>query len=158
MTLNEAAKDFLAQPRIAIIGVSRRRNHVTRFIFRKLHTANREIIPVNPAATEIQGLRCYPDLRSIPGGVSAVLVVTPASAAADVVRECAALGIKRVWLHRSLGAGSASEEAVQLAREANLTLIPAGCPMMFLESADLGHKCFRWCLRAIGRLPDTVAA
>lgn len=158
MTLKEAADDFLAQKRIAIVGVSRRRNHVTRYLLRKLRTPEREIIPVNPVATELHGLRCYPSIGSIPGGVSAVLVVTKPEAAAEVVRECAALGIKRVWLHRSVGPGSVSEEALQVAREANLTLIPAGCPMMYCKPVDIGHRCFRWCLQIGGRLPETVAA
>lgn len=158
MTFTEAASDFLAQKRIAVVGVSRRRNHTTRFIFEKLRTPAREIIPVNPAATEIQGVTCYPDLRSIHGEVGAVLVVTTPGAAADVVRECAALGIKRVWLHRSVGTGSASQEAIAVAREANLTLLPTGCPMMFCEPRDIAHRCFRWCLSVTGHLPATIPA
>lgn len=158
MTLTEAAKDFLAQKRIAVVGVSRRRNHTTRYIFRKLRTPEREVVPVNPVTSEIQGVRCYPNLSAIPGTVTAVLVVTKPEAAADVVRECVALGIPRVWLHRAIGSGSASEEAIRIGRDANLTVIPSGCPMMYCEPVDIGHRCFRWCLRLSGRLPATVEA
>lgn len=156
MTLAEAAKDFLAQRRIAVVGVSRRRGHVSSHIFRKLHKTGHEVIPVNPAAITIDGLRCYADLASIPGGVDAVLVVTRPGKAAAVVRECAALGIRRVWLHRSVGEGSASAEAVRIAQEAKLTLIPSGCPMMFCQPVDLAHRCFRWCLQVTGRLPASI--
>ncbi len=156
MNLSEAVQDFLAQKRIAVVGLSRRQKHVSHFVLNKLRSADRELIPVNPAATEIDGVRCYPDLHSIPGGVTAALVVTPASAAADVVRDCAAAGVSRVWLHRSFGPGSTSAEAVRVAREAKLTLIPAGCPLMFCAPVDPVHKCFRWCLHAIGRLPKTI--
>lgn len=155
-TLDEAVKDFLAQRRIAVAGVSRSGRSPANFIHRKLRDAGHEVFPVNPAAPEVEGVRCYPDLASIPGGVTAVVVMTPPAAAEGVVRECARLGIRRVWLHRSFGAGSASPAAVAAAREAQLTLIPAGCPAMFCEPVDLGHKCFRWCLKLGGRLPAHV--
>lgn len=106
------------------------------------------------------GARC--SAKSAPtrvgGGVGAVLVVTTPAAAADVVRECVALGIKRVWLHRSVGTGSASEEAIAIARAANLTLLPTGCPMMFCEPRAIAHRCLRWCLNITGHLPATIPA
>ncbi len=158
MKFTAAADDFLAQKRIAVVGVSRRPDHVTRMIFNKLRTAERDVIPVNPTTSEIEGVHCYPDLASIPGGVTAVLVVTRPAEVATVVRECIALGITRVWLHRAFGRGSVSAEAVRLAREAKVTLIPAGCPMMFCEPVDLPHKCLRWCLQFTGKLPKDLAA
>jgi predicted CoA-binding protein len=156
MKLDEAVQDFLMQKRIAVVGVSRDRTHVGRMLLKKLRTGDREVIPVNPAAAEIEGVRCYPDLKSIPGGVTAVVVVTRPSVAASIVKQCAELGIRRVWLHRSFGAGSASEYAVRIARETGTTLIPTGCPMMFCEPVDIGHRCFRWCMRITGKLPATV--
>jgi predicted CoA-binding protein len=155
-TLDEAVKDFLAQKRIAVAGVSRSGQSAANFVFRKLRDSGHEVFPVNPAATEVEGVSCFADLVSIPGGVTAVVVMTPPSAAEGVVRECARLGIRRVWLHRSFGPGSVSAAAVGAARELKLTLIPAGCPAMFCEPVDLGHKCFRWCLKFSGRLPKEV--
>lgn len=156
MILTQAVQEFLAQRRIAIVGISRRKNDFSRALFNKLRAGDRDVVPVNPSATEIEGVRCYPDLKSIPGGVTAVLVVARSSVAASVVRECAASGIKWVWLHRSFGTGSFSEEAVRVARETGVTLIPAGCPMMFCEPVDIAHKCFRWCMRVTGKLPATI--
>lgn len=157
-TLSDAAADFLTQKRIAVVGVSRAPHQPANFVFRKLRAAGHEVFPVNVAAAEVEGVRCYPDLKSIPGGVTAVVVFTPPHAAESVVRECVELGIARVWLHCSFGAGSASEAAVRLAREAGLTLIPAGCPAMFCAPVDLGHKCFRWFLTLTGKLPVHIGA
>ena len=157
-SLDAAVADFLAQPRIAVAGVSRQRASAANFVFRKLRAAGHEVFPVNPAAEVLEGAPCYRDLTSIPGGVTAVVVMTPPQAAEGIVRECARLGITRVWLHRSLGAGSASAAAVQAARAAKITLIPAGCPAMFCEPVDFAHKCARWCLRLTGRLPTHVEA
>ncbi|MCP4359602.1 MAG: hypothetical protein GY796_16465 [Chloroflexi bacterium] len=41
-------------------------------------------------------------------------------------------------------------QATQFCRQNNITVIDGGCPMMFLE---FGHKCMRWVLGAVGRLP-----
>jgi hypothetical protein len=86
--------------------------------------------------------------------VDAVVIGTPPAAASQVVRECAALGIKRVWMHRSFGRGSVDEGAVRLGKELGLSVIPGACPVMFCEPVDLPHKCFRWLLRITGGLPN----
>jgi uncharacterized protein len=155
-TFNEAVDDFLAQRCIAVVGVSRDAKQPANFVARKLRSAGREVFAVNPAATKIEGAACFPSLSAIPGGVDAVLVFTPPHASAGIVRECAALGVRRVWLHRSFGGGSHSDEAVQAAHEAGITLIPAGCPAMFCAPVDPAHACFRWLLRVFGRLPKSV--
>lgn len=155
-TLSDAAGAFLAQKRIAIVGVSRTATKPANFVFRKLRAAGHEVVPVNPAAAELEGAPCYPDLKSIPGGTSAVVIFTPPHAAEAIVRDCAALGIRHVWLHRSFGGGSASAAAERVAREAGLALIPAGCPAMFCEPVDLAHKCFRWLLTFSGKLPAHI--
>jgi predicted CoA-binding protein len=154
-TLAEAAKDFLAQKRLAIVGVSRDSRQPANFNYRKLRDAGYEVFPVNPQATSIEGVPCFSNLKSIPGGVDAVLIYTPPQATESVVRECADLGIRRVWIHRSIGGGSYSEAAMRVARERGLALIPGGCPAMFC-TPDVGHKCLRWVLNAFGRLPKDV--
>ncbi len=155
-SLNEAVVDFLARKRIAVAGVSRRPDQTANLIFRKLRDAGYTVVPVNPSATEAEGTACYPDLKSVPGGVEAVVVVTRPSAAAGIVRECADLGIGRVWLHRAFGQGSVSDEAIRLGRERGLTVIPGGCPLMFREPVDLGHRCIRWIAKLTGGLPKTI--
>jgi predicted CoA-binding protein len=157
-TLKEAASDFLNQKRIAVAGVSRTPggSHGANVVYTGLCKAGYEVFAVNPNAEEVEGDACYPDIKSIPGGVDAVVVGTAADVSAAVARECAELGIKRVWLHRSFGAGSVSPEAVQVGEESGITLIAGGCPMMFLENADIGHSCMRWVLNLTGGLPKAA--
>jgi predicted CoA-binding protein len=157
MTYDAAVADFLAQHRIAVAGVSRSPGAAANFVFRKLRAAGHEVYPVNPAADMLEGGPCYRDLAAIPGGVSAVVVMTPPQAAAGIIQDCARLGITRVWLHRTLGNGSASAAAIQAASDAKITLIPVGCPAMFC-APDLAHRCFRWCLEVTGRIPAQLPA
>lgn len=149
----EAVQDFLAQRRIAVAGVSRRGDVAANVIYRKLRGAGYEAFAVNPNAEEVEGDRCYPSLAAIPGGVDAVVVATHPDVAPEVVRACAALGIRRAWMHRSFGTGSASDEAIRLGRQLGLALIPGGCPMMHVEPVDLAHRCIRGWLALTGKLP-----
>ncbi len=156
-TLKEAANDFLAQKRIAVAGVSRTpAGHGANVVYTGLRKAGYQVFAVNPEADQVEGDRCYHDLKSIPGGVDAVVVGTAPGVSADVLRECAERGIGRVWLHRSFGGGSVSEEAVTLGREHGIGVIAGGCPMMFLRGADIGHRCMRFVLNLTGGLPKEV--
>ncbi len=152
-TLKEAVADFLAQKRIAVAGVSRSSNKAANMVYRTLRERDYEVFAVNPITDEVEGDTCYADLKSIPGGVDAVLIATTPRVAETVVRECAELGISRVWLHRSFGEGSVSDEAAEYCRSHNITVIAGGCPKMFVEGADLGHRCMRLVLGLTGGLP-----
>jgi uncharacterized protein len=82
-------------------------------------------------------------VKSIPGGVDAVVIGTRPSTADDTMRECVELGIKHVWMHRGPGAGSVSPTATAYGRERGVTVIDGGCPCMFGPTGDLGHKIMR---------------
>ncbi len=157
--LEAMAAEFLAQERIAVAGVSRHdANAPANLIYRKLRSAGRQVFALNPHADSVEGGPCYANLRVIPGGVSLVVVATPPQAAEAIVRECAELGIPRVWLHRSIGQGSVTSEAVALCRERGIQVIPGACPMMFCQPVDFPHKCMRWILRVTGSLPKCAGS
>lgn len=155
--LQTAAREFLALERIAVVGVSRDSKQPANFIYRTLRDDAHFVVAVNPNADRVEGDPCYRDLRSIPGGVRGVVVVTKPEVAAAVVDDCAAAGVERVWLHRSFGAGSVSDAAIERCRHHGLAMIPGACPMMFRDPTDGGHKCMRWLLRFTGGLPKPLA-
>ena len=153
-TLKQAADEFLAQKRIAVAGVSRADSgHGANVVYKGLRNAGYEVFAVNPNAEEVEGDPCFHDLKSIPGGVDAVVVGTAPNDSAGVVRDRAEQDIQRVWLHRSFGGGSVSDEATEVGRESGITVIAGACPMMFLPSTDIGHRCMRWLLSLTGGLP-----
>jgi uncharacterized protein len=111
-SIKDAATEFLAKRRIAVNGVSRTpESHGGNVVYKRLRERGYEVYAVNPNADQVEGDRCYPDLRSIPGGVDAVVIATRPETAEETMRECAELAIKHVWMHRSFGAGSVSETA-----------------------------------------------
>ena len=151
--LVDAVRAFLDQERLVVAGVSRERNLPANHIFRKLVATGYQVYPVNPRATEVEGVRCFPDLASVPEEIQGVVIATPPEAGVAIVRECVEQGIPRVWMHRSFGEGSVSEDAVALCREAGITVIPGACPMMYVEPVDVAHTCIRWVLKLGGKLP-----
>jgi len=144
---------FLEGRRLAVAGVSRDKNQPANAIFRRLRDSGYEVLAVNPRATEVEGGRCYPDLRSLPGAIDGVVIATHPEAASEVVRQCAERGVPRVWFHRSFGGGSVSEQAVRECRERGIDAIVGGCPLMFCDPVDIGHRCIRWWLQLRGRVP-----
>jgi predicted CoA-binding protein len=155
-TLNDLVADFLAQKRIAVVGVSRSGDVAANSIYKKLREAGYQVFAVNPKTEEVEGDKCYPNLQAIPNGVDGVVIGTHPRVTEQIVRDCAESGVSRVWIHRSFGQGSFSEAAVEYCQEHNITVIPAGCPMMFCQPVDFGHKCMRWVLNLTGGLPKQV--
>ena len=73
--IKEAASEFLACKRVAVTGVSREpKNHGSNVVYKRLRDRGYEVFAVNPNAEEVEGDPSYHDLRSIPGGVEAVVI------------------------------------------------------------------------------------
>jgi uncharacterized protein len=155
LAMKEAASEFLGKKRIAVTGVSRRaKEHGSNTVFKRLRDRGYEVFAVNPNADEVEGAHSYHDLKSIPGGVDAVVIGTAADKADGTMRECAELGIKHVWMHRSFGPGSVSATATAFGREHGITVLDGGCPCMFDPTADFGHKIMKVIYR--NHIPKTV--
>jgi predicted CoA-binding protein len=153
--VTQQIQDFLQQRRIAVVGVSNENASAANVIYEKLHDNGYEVYAVNPRWQTYEGHECYPDLKSIPYAVDAVMIVTPSKSTEAIVRDCADLGIKHVWMHNSLHfiGTSVSDEAVTFCEENGIHVIPGGCPMMFIEPVDAGHKFIRFASRLAGQLP-----
>jgi predicted CoA-binding protein len=153
MRTPEPVAVFLQGKRLAVAGVSRDRNQAANAVFRKLIGAGYEVFPINPKASEVEGVRCYPNVAAVPRPLDGVVIATSPKASVDVVRQCSESGVRRVWFHRSFGNGSVSDEAVRECDAKGIESIVGGCPLMFCEPVDLGHKCMRWWLQRQGRVP-----
>jgi predicted CoA-binding protein len=155
--IKHAASEFLANKRVAVTGVSRQpKGHGGNVVYKRLRERGYEVFAVNPNATEVEGDRCFRDLRSIPGGVDAVVIATRPEIAEETMREGADLGIEHVWMHRGPGAGSVSKPAADYGRRRGISVIDGGCPCMFDPTADFGHKTMRAVFTLTGNVPRQV--
>jgi len=145
---------FLTGKRIAVAGVSRKGDVAANAVLKKLLNAGYSAIPINPNATEIDGIPTFPNLSSVPGKLHGVVIATHPEVSTEIVHQCGEYGIKHVWFHRSFGQGSVSDEALEACRKHGIDPIVGGCPLMFCEPVDFGHKFMRWWLQKKGTVPS----
>ena len=138
------AKEFLAHRRLAVVGASDAKGNFGGTVFEELRKQGRDPVAVNPAATTVRGEPCYPDLAAVPGDIDGVIVMVPRDRAAEVVEQCAARGVPRVWLFRGVGGpGAVSDDALAAARRHGLEVVAGACPLMFLEPTARIHRVHR---------------
>jgi uncharacterized protein len=155
--LDILVKDFLAQKKIAVVGVSEQRETGCNLAYKRFKENGYEVYAVNPRITTYDGATCYPDLKSIPEKLDAVFILTSPKVAEQIVHQCVDLGIKHVWMHCMMGTKprlaatmtSVSQDAVQLCRENGITVIPGACPNQFLKP-DFAHALARAIFRTLG--------
>lgn len=155
--IDTLVQDFLAQKRIAVIGVSDKRETGSNAGYRKFKQAGYTVSAVNPRLTNFEGDPCYPDLKSIPEKPDAVFILANPKVTDLIVQQCVDLGIKHVWMHCMMGTKpglaasmtSVSPEAVQICQENGITVIPGSCPNQYLKP-DIGHTMMRVIFRTLG--------
>lgn len=153
--VKQAVHEFLDHRRIAVTGVSRSpKDHGANVVYKRLRERGYTVFAINPNADQLEGDQAYADLKSVPGGVEAVVIATSPEHAEDTVRECVDLGIREVWMHRGPGGGSVSSAATAYGREHGVTVIDGGCPCMFDPTADTGHKVMHFL--GMGHMPKQV--
>jgi predicted CoA-binding protein len=156
LALSDRIEDFLAQPRIAVAGVSVSRALPGSLVYRKLKAAGHQMVAILPGATTFDGDACYPDLGSIPGGVDGLFIATRPDLTTELVRQALDAGVTRIWMHESLvhGGTSVSAEGAALCRERGVSLIAGACPMMYVPPVDVAHRCMCWLMKVTGGLPE----
>lgn len=144
---------FLAQKRIAMVGISREPRSDSVIIFEELCRRGYDVIPVNPHLPETLGRRCFARVQDIQPLVQAALVMTTPEVTDKVVDDCVEAGIRRVWMYRGIGKGAVSERAVAVCHEQGIEVIPGECPLMFLPGTAGVHRFHGFLRKIIGKYP-----
>ena len=148
--LDNLVQEFLAQKKIAVVGVSDKRDTGCNLAYTKFKENGYQVYPVNPRISEYQGQPCYSDLKSIPEKPEAVFILASPKVTEQIVQQCVELGVKHVWMHCMMGTKpglaasmtSVSQDAVRVCRENGIQVIPGSCPNQFLKP-DFGHAMMR---------------
>jgi predicted CoA-binding protein len=155
--IDNLVQDFLAQKKIAVVGVSDKRDTGCNLTYRKFKENGYQVYPVNPRISLYEKEVCYPDLKSLPEKVDAVFILASPKVTEHVVQQCVELGVKQVWMHCMMGtkpglqagATSVSQSAVEMCRANGIQVIPGSCPNQFLKP-DVGHSMMRGLWRLFG--------
>jgi uncharacterized protein len=148
--------DFLRQHRIAMVGISRDPKDFSRSLFREMRKRGYDMVPVNLYADELEGEQCFQSLHSVSPRLDAVLLMTPFWETEGLVRECAELGIRRIWMYRVGKKGAATQKAIDYCKEHGIRVVE-GCPLMFIPGTSFLHHAHGFLLKLVGDYPAKAA-
>ncbi len=124
--MQDLVKDFLKQKRFAVVGSFRNESKYAYRILKTLKEKGYEVYPVNPSLREVDGLRCYPNIKEIPDSVDVVDIVTPPQITEKIVRECKEKGISKVWIQP----GAESKTVIEFCKDNGIKVVFNLCIMM----------------------------
>ncbi len=153
MSSMAAIRDFLAQKRIAVVGVSHDPKDFSRGLLRTLRERGYEAVAVNPHLTSADDAPCYASLIDVAPPVDGVLMMTSPAVTDEVVQECARLHIPRVWMYRAVGDGAVSPQAIEFCEEHGIAVVPGECPYMFLVGEPWFHRLHGFVRKITGAYP-----
>jgi len=119
-------EEFINQRVWAVVGASKDPDKFGHQILRDLRAAGYTVYGVNPRGGEIEGQTLYPTLSDLPERPTVVDIVVPPAVTEEIVRQCAQLGLKRVWMQP----GSESEEAIRSCQEHDIQVVYHACAMI----------------------------
>lgn len=127
--------DAIFNPKaIAVIGASAEEKKVGNAVLRNLLNGfDGKVYPINPTKSEILSLKCYPTVSAVPDQVDLAVVVIPAKAVAEALKDCAKAGVKGVVVITAGfkevgGEGVAREkEIVEIVRNAGMKMVGPNC-------------------------------
>ena len=126
MRVEELIREFINQRVWAVVGASLNSEKFGHQIFHNLRAAGYIVYGVNPGGGEIEGQRLYPSLADLPEKPAVVDIVVPPKVTGEIVRQCAELGLERVWMQP----GSESEEAIRFCQEQDIKVVHYACAMI----------------------------
>lgn len=133
--MSDKIEEFLGSKIFAVVGASKDPTKYGYKVFVALKSSGREVFPLNPNASEIDGAKVFADLASLPQVPDALSLVTPPSVTRQVVQQAIALGVKILWMQP----GAEDAQASHAARDAGLTVIDDGSCVLVALALESGR-------------------
>ena len=146
--MDQLIQDFVAQKRLAIVGVSRSGKKFGNMICTELRERGYQVSIVHAEAKEIDGQVCAPNLAALQGKVDGVVICVPPQRSAQVMRDAVQAGIKKIWLQQ----GAQSTETQALASELGVTPVSGKCILMYAQPVRSFHAWHRAFAKVFGQL------
>jgi len=141
-------EEFMAATPVALIGVSRDPKKFGHTAFKELKQKGLDIIPVNPVADEILGVKSYRDIKSLPPEVKGVIIMTKKDKTATVVKEAREKGITNIWIQQMAD----SKEALKDLEGSGINYVTGECILMHYKPHSI-HKFHKALRKLFGVFP-----
>jgi predicted CoA-binding protein len=132
MDTTDQIHSMLALKVWAVIGATDNKEKFGYKVFSLLNKAGYRVFPVNPGLDSVSGEKSYPSLTALPVKPDAVNFVVPPKVGEPIIAECAALGIKNVWLQP----GANGDNVVDAAKKAGINVVHKSCILVEVRKQD----------------------
>lgn len=122
---DDEIREILRLRNVAVVGMSRDPSKPAHFVPKFLLRHGYNVVPVNPFADEILGLKSYRSLMDIPFEIDVVDIFRPSDQVYPIVQEAIIKNPKVIWMQL----GIYNEEAVKLARQKMIKVVWNRCMM-----------------------------
>jgi len=143
---------FVGDKNIALIGVSANKQKFGNAVLHELTKKGYTVFPVHPSLNEVEGIKCVPDVKTLPENVTNLIVVVNPLATEQLIPQLKGSSIKRIWMHRGVGKGSGSAAAIEACKENGIEVVYGFCPMMFFSPSGI-HGFHFWMRKKFGKIP-----
>jgi predicted CoA-binding protein len=110
---DEAMKEILRFRNVAVVGISRDPTKPSYYVAEYLKDHGYHIMPVNPFAQQVLGLKCYKTLLDIEEPVDIVDVFRPSQDVPPIIEMAITKKPKVVWLQEGIHNSKAEEYAMK---------------------------------------------
>jgi uncharacterized protein len=148
MTSLKQIEDFIAAEPVAMVGVSRNPKKFGYMAFKELKEKGLNIIPVNPSAAEILGMKAYPNIAALPQEVRSVIIMTKKDQTSGLVKDAKVKGIKNIWIQQNAD----SKDALKELEGSGINYITGECILMHYKPHSI-HKFHKSLKKFFGRFP-----
>jgi len=144
--------EFTADKKVALAGVSRDTRKWGFRLYLSLKNKGYTVYPVNPSASEINGVPAYGSIAALPADVKNVIIAVPRELTAALLNDCVKAGIKRIWLNNGGEEVPGVKELIEDCTRKGISVIYGVCPMMSYPGAGI-HKLHLWVKKLFGLMP-----
>jgi len=154
--MNTIIESFKGDKNIALIGISTNKQKFGNALLHELTKKGYTVFPLHPLLAEVEGIKCYPDVKTLPDFVTNLILVVNPLATGQIIPQLKDSPIQRVWMHRGAGKGSGSAAAIEACKENGLEVVHGFCPMMFFSPSGI-HSFHFWLRKKFGKVPAEYA-
>jgi len=146
----DTINQFLQQPRIAVVGVSRDPKKFGNAVYQTLKKNGFNLVPVHPELDVFQDDPCVSDIQALPSDVTALFICTKPAQTKALLEQAIGHGIKHFWLQQ----GSSDDKVLEYLKGKDVSFTSGRCILMFAEPVVSFHKFHRFLNRISGKLPS----
>ena len=150
--MNAIIEKFTGDKNIALIGVSTNKQKFGNTLLHELTRKGYTVFPVHPTLAEVEGIKCFSDIKTLPDQVTNLIIVVNPTATEQIVSQLKGSSIQRVWMHRGAGKESGSVVAIEACKAIGIEVVYGFCPMMFFSPLGV-HSLHFWLRKKFGKIP-----